>query len=138
MVEPLSSALLCISLNVYFEARNQPEEGQLAVAYVTLNRSKKSGKSVCNTVVEPKQFSWATGRFLKDNGFWLRADSFPVELDAWIKARRIARMAMARLSPDPTHGATHYHERRLHPVWATRMQKVVIIAQHVFYKPRSA
>ena len=30
--------MLCVALAVYFEARNQPPQGQIAVAHVVLNR----------------------------------------------------------------------------------------------------
>jgi len=35
-MEPMLLALACLSVNVYHEARGEPDEGQLAVAYVTL------------------------------------------------------------------------------------------------------
>lgn len=41
---------------VYGEARNEPPEGQSAVASVILNRSKKAGRSPMDVVFEPNQF----------------------------------------------------------------------------------
>jgi spore germination cell wall hydrolase CwlJ-like protein len=32
------SAIFCLALNVYFEARNEPAEGKVAVAQVVMNR----------------------------------------------------------------------------------------------------
>ena len=34
----LSAALLCLSMNVFHEAKNQSVEGQIAVAEVVMNR----------------------------------------------------------------------------------------------------
>ena len=44
--------LECLALNVYFEARSEPSEGQLAVAYTTLNRvaDTQFPDSVCEVV----------------------------------------------------------------------------------------
>ncbi len=56
----ISSALMCLALNIYFEARSESFASQVAVAQVTLNRieSKKYPNDVCAVVKQPKQFSW--------------------------------------------------------------------------------
>ena len=48
----------CIAEAVYFEARNQPFHGQIAVANVIRNRAKRKHKSVCAIIKERKQFSY--------------------------------------------------------------------------------
>jgi spore germination cell wall hydrolase CwlJ-like protein len=57
---PLPTAILdkeirCLAKNIYFEARNEPTLGQIAVAFVTLNRvdSNQFPDTIC-TVVEQK------------------------------------------------------------------------------------
>src|SRR5579859_77810 len=53
------SDLLCLALNVYREARNQPIEGQLAVAHVTLNRYETSDlPTICDVVFKTGNFAW--------------------------------------------------------------------------------
>ena len=44
--------LYCLAKNIYFESRNQPKLGQIAVAQVTMNRvnSPKFPNSVCGVV----------------------------------------------------------------------------------------
>ena len=44
--------LYCLAKNIYFESRNQPKLGQIAVAQVTMNRvnSPKFPDSVCGVV----------------------------------------------------------------------------------------
>ena len=37
----LEIGLVCLALNVYFEARNEPDQAQMAIALVTINRAKK-------------------------------------------------------------------------------------------------
>ena len=46
----LESALLCLSLNIYYEAGYEPPEAQMAVALVTLNRAHHKQTKVCNVV----------------------------------------------------------------------------------------
>ena len=50
--------LLWLTLNVYHEARSEPQLGQIAIAQVTLNRAKKGQLSIEDVVRQPHQFSW--------------------------------------------------------------------------------
>ena len=60
----IAAALVCLALNIYFEARNQPTSGQIAVAEVTLNRvaSRNYPNTVCGVVKQSNKngcaFSW--------------------------------------------------------------------------------
>ena len=50
----------CLAIAMYYEARNQPIDGQLAVAQVIMNRveSPRYPDTVCEVVWQPKQFSF--------------------------------------------------------------------------------
>jgi spore germination cell wall hydrolase CwlJ-like protein len=50
--EELSPEVKCLAQNIYYEARNEPEEGKVAVGVVTLNRTQdpRFPKSVCGVV----------------------------------------------------------------------------------------
>ena len=50
----LKTALMCLALNIYFEARNESIAGQIAVAEVTLNRvaSKNYPNNVCGVIYQ--------------------------------------------------------------------------------------
>ena len=52
MFETISAAFLCLAMNVYHEAKNQPFEGQVAVAQVVLNRveDKRFPNTICEVV----------------------------------------------------------------------------------------
>ena len=52
--------ITCLAINIYFEARSEPIEGQVAVAWVTLNRRDAEGfrDTVCIVVHQYMQFSW--------------------------------------------------------------------------------
>jgi spore germination cell wall hydrolase CwlJ-like protein len=53
-----TSALICLSLTIYFEARNQPLEGQVAVAQVVLNRvmDDRYPDKVCDVVMQSRKY----------------------------------------------------------------------------------
>ena len=50
----LELAVMCLSLNIYYEARNQPLRGQMAVAEVVLNRvaDDRFPDTICEVVME--------------------------------------------------------------------------------------
>ena len=135
-MEPTLLALACLSLNVYHEARGEPDAGQLAVAYVTLNRARRKQMTVCDVVVEPYQFSWTTGGvMMRANGWTLMPHTVPTELKALQKAVQIAQAAMLGRVQDPTLGALFYHADYVSPNWKSSMTQIAAIGQHVFYHP---
>jgi len=54
----LLEGLLWLTLNVYHEARSEPQIGQVAVAHVTLNRASEKRLPVKEIIKQPYQFSW--------------------------------------------------------------------------------
>lgn len=115
---------LCLALAIYHEARNQPIEGQLAVAEVVLNRVESPAypDTVCAVIAQPRQFAWV-------------GQAGPVrEPEAWNAARLIAQAVLA--DPEgtlPGTGATHFHEISARPSWAARLLPVGQIGDHAFY-----
>ena len=137
-MEPTLIALACLSLNVYHEARGEPDEGQLAVAYVTLNRAERKSMAVCDVVVEPYQFSWTTGGvMMRAQGWTLMPHMVPTDLKALEKAVKIAQLAMSRRLKDPTAGALFYHADYVSPAWKHTMTQIAAIGQHIFYHPQT-
>lgn len=126
--------LECLAMNVYHEARSEPLKGQVAIAAVTLNRTK-SGKfpsSVCDVVKQGTrrscQFSW-----------WCdgKKDA-PADEEAWESAQRVAWRTLMGLSDDPTKGALYYHADYVKPNWSRRFERTARIGQHLFYKPNAS
>jgi spore germination cell wall hydrolase CwlJ-like protein len=129
----------CLALNVYFEARGEPAEGQLAVAMVTMNRvkSRHYPNSVCGVVWQRKQFSWT------HDG---KSDR-PTDRHAWKLAKKIARFAYHRYGKlaertrnalDLTKGALHYYAPHLTlPYWAEAHSVTREIGGHIFMTGRS-
>jgi spore germination cell wall hydrolase CwlJ-like protein len=129
----LDPELRCLALNVYHEARSEPEKGQLAVASVTLNRVKSDAfpGSVCGVVKQGGQkrnrcqFSWwCDGR-----------DDRPQNPTAWEKAVDTANRSLLGLAEDPTDGALYYHADYVSPRWSRTFERTARIGNHLFYKP---
>lgn len=120
--------LMCLALNVYHEARNQPFEGQLAVAHVTLNRMGDSlgSASICDVVFRARHFSWTSDPAKR------RVRS-PRETTAWETAQRVARMAIEDRDADPVEGSTFFHATWVQPDWAAAFIRVRQIGDHIFY-----
>lgn len=125
---PAERDLVCLALNVYHEARNQPLEGQLAVAHVTLNRQEDSlgSASICDVVFRGRHFSWTADPAKRR----VRSAREPT---AWETAQRVARMAVEDRNADPVEGSTFFHAVWVQPDWAAAFIRVRQIGDHVFY-----
>ena len=123
----LDAESTCLATAVYFEARGESLEGQLAVARVVMNRAA-SGKyppSWCATVKQPAQFSFVQGgRFPPVN----------VDCAAWRKAQAVAELAEANIIPSVGSDVLWYHADYVSPSWGGRLDRVEKIGQHIFYR----
>ena len=130
--EASSSEDHCLAQAIYFEARGEPVEGQIAVGEVILNRVDDAHypSTICGVVFQNErwrhrcQFSFACDG-LSDE---------PLERDAWMMARRIANLVKARLVPDNSGEATHYHATYVSPKWKHGLEQTVQLGRHVFYR----
>ena len=124
---PLSEEAKCIATAVYFEARGESPEGQLAVAHVVMNRaaSGKYPSSWCGTVKQPAQFSFVRrGRFpAVDTGSY-----------AWRKAQAVTRLAISNAVPSLPTDVLWYHANYVAPSWGRRLTRVDQIGAHIFYR----
>ena len=133
---PLSTAALCLALNVYYEARGEPLTGQHAVAQVTMNRAGRDPDRICAEVFKPSQFSWA-------NGIRVRYSSAKLVLPKrylpkegskeWTQAKNIANWTVAGFVPDFTKGATYFHTVDVRPSWRRGARLTYAIGRHKFY-----
>ncbi len=116
----LTAAVVCLALNIYNEARGEPEEGQLAVAYVTINRAAGKRSKICDEVFRSKQFSW------------VGTPTCTWDLRLMRDAIRVARRALNE--PDFTEGALWYHRYDVHPVWSRGIEPHFTLGNHVFFR----
>ena len=124
-------SLLCIALNIYFEARSEDLQGKVAVGSVVMNRvaHERFPDSACEVIYQGGdkvrhgcQFSWFCDG-LSDN---------PYEKDEWKQAYTLAIWIYGIGLPDITEGALWYHSNDVSPAWATT--DYIQIGSHKFYK----
>jgi len=118
----LLEGLLWLTLNVYHEARSEPQIGQIAVAFVTLNRANEEHKPVKDIVQQPYQFSWTLQK----------SSYFPEDPKAFLECLRSVYIALQ--TKDFTKGATHYHLDSVTPYWTTQYTFLNQYGSHKFYK----
>jgi spore germination cell wall hydrolase CwlJ-like protein len=118
---------LCLANAVYFEARGESLQGQLAVAEVVMNRAA-SGRypaSLCAVVVQRAQFSFV------HRGHIPHADRAS---EAWRRAVGVAHVAAERKAPRllPS-SCLWYHANYVSPSWGRRLAETTRIGLHIFY-----
>ena len=134
----LFEAVLCLALNIYFEARDQSVQGRVAVTQGGMKRGGHPDypNNPCDVVYQAEvypsghpvkyrcQFSW----------FCDGKSDEPVDYQAFHDALVIVDFLVFNGIEDVTHGATHYHSIHVTPEWSTWKQRTVQIGDHIFYK----
>jgi len=122
----------CLALNLYFEARGEPDLGKVGVGQVVMNRvfDRRFPKTVCDVVQQggeqPRyacQFTWWCDG-LSDK---------PNNSGAWDKSRALAEEIYWGRLEDPTKGALWYHADYVLPSWRLGMVRGPAYGRHVFY-----
>jgi hypothetical protein len=116
----------CLVKAIYFEARSETLEGQLAVAEVILNRAASGlyPSTICGVVTQPAQFSF------------IRNGQFPVpdrSSEGWRKSLAIAGIARKGLADAVAPNVLWYHATYVAPSWGRRLTRVAQIGTHIFY-----
>lgn len=123
--DDMTGEMKCLAGAIYFEARSESLEGQLAVGRVIVARSK-SGRfpaSYCGVVQQPSQFSFMHGQTMP---------SVDGQSPLWQKAVAMARIADAGTWQSSAEGALFFHATRVATNW--RMTRVAQIDHHIFYR----
>jgi len=125
----------CLAKNIYYEAGNEPFEGKVAVALVTLNRVKSPHfpKDICSVVYQQNivynkvicQFSWYCDS---------KAKVRPIHQATYNESVRVAKKVLLEgfkleiISED----VLFYHANYISPKW--KRTRVTQIGKHIFYK----
>ncbi len=135
--------LTCLTQNIYFEARNQPTVGQMAVASVVLNRvyDSRYPNTICGVVTQGPTYSWKKDFPVRHRCqfSWYcdgKSDT-PTEQRAWNHAITVAKEVYYTYSLgvfNMIDGATHYHTLEVDPDWHNYLEEVAVINNHVFYR----
>lgn len=116
--------IFCLAKNIYYEARGESIEGQIAVAQVTMNRVASGAfhSTVCGVVYAYKQFSWTL-----DNTRKIR------DRKAWEASVDLAVAVLTRSIPLPNFSALYFHTKQVRPHWNRNKRVVAVIGNHIFY-----
>ena len=116
----------CLANAIYFEARGESLEGQLAVADVVLNRaeSKKYPSTWCSVIKQRAQFS-----FVKNRAFPKVRD-----MESWETAKAVARIAIEDAHEIVPEGVLWYHADYVAPRWRHNLKEVAKVGVHIFYE----
>lgn len=125
-------SLQCMTSAIYYEAGNEPTDGQRAVAQVILNRVRhpEYPHTVCGVVFQGAerrtgcQFSFTCDGSLQRQ---------PAAL-SWMRSQGVAAAALSGAVYAPVGWATHYHADYVVPYWAQKLQKLATIGHHIFYR----
>jgi len=127
-------ALQCMTMALYYEAANEPTEGQRAVAQVILNRVAHPSypDSVCGVVFQGSERRTGCQFSFTCDGSLARKPARAT----WDRARDVAVSSLAGYVHRGVRLATHYHATYVLPYWASSLHNVGTIGLHTFYKWR--
>lgn len=124
----------CLAKNIYHEAGNEPFEGKVAVAQVTMNRvdSGKFASDVCGVIYQKNiiyervlcQFSWVCDRVVMAR---------PVNKAVYDESMEVAKKVLLEGFRLPSvKEALFYHASYISPGW--NRKRITQIGQHIFYE----
>jgi hypothetical protein len=127
-----STASDCLTAAIYYEAGNEAERGQRAVAQVILNRVRHPAypDSVCGVVYQGSERQTGCQFSFTCDGSLSRKASQA----GWARAKRIALEALDGAVEPSVGMATHYHANYVVPYWAPSLGKIATIGTHIFYR----
>lgn len=116
-LQSFSSDASCIALTLHKEAATEGLLGKRAVFDVIKTRMKESGKTACQVILQPNQFSWTKG-----------IETFPSPSKKELTTYRF----VSKMKP-VVEGAKYFHRKDIKPSWAKMMKPKLKIKSHVFY-----
>ena len=126
--------LACLAKNIYYEAGNQPFEGKVAVAQVTINRTESGlyPSDICKTIYQKNivyekvlcQFSWVCDRTVTTRA--LNKANFK-------ESEEVAKKVLLEGFRLPSlKNAMYFHADYINPGW--KRERITKIGNHIFYK----
>jgi spore germination cell wall hydrolase CwlJ-like protein len=126
--------LACLAKNIYYEAGNQPFEGKVAVAQVTINRTESGlyPSDICKTIYQKNivyekvlcQFSWVCDRTVTTRA---------VNKASFKESEEVAKKVLLEGFRLPSlKEAMYFHGDYINPGW--KRERITKIGNHIFYK----
>ncbi|MCQ8185296.1 cell wall hydrolase [Parvularcula maris] len=130
--EKQAAERFCLAQAIYYEARNQPVTGRLAVADVVLNRADdhRFPSTICGVVFQGVGKDYACQFSFACDGSMDK----PREAKAWEQAEKLADLVYRGFRPAVTGFATFYHADYVDPSWSRRYDETQVIGDHIFYR----
>ena len=125
-VRPFTQAeIVCMTDNVYHEARGESGLGQRAVVDVVMNRMQdpehRWPRDVCGVVYQPFAFSWtSTNATVDDIATWF---TIKLRVKVWMESHDKGIV-----------DANHYHTLDINTDWDNNMVEEKIIGMHAFFE----
>jgi spore germination cell wall hydrolase CwlJ-like protein len=122
----------CLAQAIYYEARGESYDGQMAVAEVIVNRTRSSvyPSTVCGVVYQgAERVTGCQFTFTCDGSLDQRPRG-----EAWMRSKALATEVMMGFARPVTHRATHYHTTEVAPVWSSSLVETTRIGAHIFYR----
>ena len=118
--------LLCLAKNIYYEAGRENSLGKIAVAQVTINRTKhpKFPNTICGVVLDPHQFDWVRNK---------RTRTATLTGVAWDDSLRVAKETLEGKRVKGIETALFFHNTLVHPQWRN-VSLVAKIGTQLFYE----
>lgn len=137
----------CLADNIFFESAYEPRDGQIAVAFVTLNRVKSGmfPDNICDVVKQKTrvdsignqrivcQFSWYCEPKPKYLSYF-KTKLTENQKEVYNRVMEVALYVYANHEKleDPSQGALFYHADYVRPNWRN-VQMTTVIGRHIFY-----
>lgn len=128
----MTTAAACLAAAIYFEARGETLDGQIAVAEVVANRvaDDRFPDGFCEVVKENRY-----PENLHRCQFSFYCDGKPEEVSDWAAWATATEIAEAVIDGSVELGmiGTHYHAIDVNPWWASEYEPLGTIGRHTFY-----
>lgn len=110
----------CLARVIYSEARGEPIKGQMAVAIVTVNRTRHNNfpNDICSVIYQPGQYSDIRRLRVKNK-------------ESWQRAKNIAYHVLNDYDNLKSFKALYFHNTSVSPNW--KRKRIAKIGNHVFY-----
>lgn len=124
--------LACLTEAIYFEARGESINGQIAVAEVIINRAESPlfPNNVCDVITQGAEK-------LNSCQFSYKCDGEPEYMNnrkAFRRASDVAILMMKGERRGLSGDATHYHADYVDPYWSKALVKTSEVGTHIFYR----
>ena len=130
---------ICLSMNIYYEARGSNLADKAGVADVVINRmhDTRYPNTICEVVKQGQKHANGQMKRNKCQFSWYcdgKSDN-PQDDDLWNESQLIAyQMLEFGRYRGITEGSTHYHATYVNPSWARTLQQVGRLGAHIYYR----